>query len=77
MLKNKSVVFHKLTAFYKKTKPLTRAVKRFGGHINNIQRTMIIDADMPEEIWPYAVDTAIYINNRLVNLKTKISPLTH
>jgi hypothetical protein len=53
------------------TKP-KGAVKRFGGHINNIQRTMIIDADMPEEIWPYVVDTAIYINNRLVNLKTNL-----
>lgn len=52
-------------------------VERFGGHINDIQRTMIIDAKMPEEMWPYATDTAIYIYNRLVNPKTKISPLTH
>ncbi|OQD81092.1 hypothetical protein PENSOL_c230G05118, partial [Penicillium solitum] len=52
-------------------------VERFGGHVNNIQRTMIIDAKMPEEMWPYTTDTAIYIYNRLVNPKTKISPLTH
>ncbi|EKV15208.1 hypothetical protein PDIG_16040 [Penicillium digitatum PHI26] len=52
-------------------------VERFGGHINDIQRTMIIDAKMTEEMWPYATDTAIYIYNRLINPKTKISPLTH
>ncbi|KAJ5462345.1 hypothetical protein N7530_010550 [Penicillium desertorum] len=52
-------------------------VERFGGHINDIQRTMIIDADMPEDMWPYATETAIYIYNRLVNPKTKVSPLTH
>jgi hypothetical protein len=52
-------------------------VERFGGHINDIQRTMIIDADIPEEMWLYAIDTAIYIYNRLVNPKTKISLLTH
>ncbi|KAG0154691.1 hypothetical protein PDIDSM_259 [Penicillium digitatum] len=50
-------------------------VERFGGHINDIQRTMIIDAKMTEEMWPYATDTAIYIYNRLINPKTKISPL--
>jgi hypothetical protein len=38
---------------------------------------MIIDTDMPEEMWPYATDSAIYIYNRLVNPKTKISPFTH
>ncbi|KAG0156040.1 hypothetical protein PDIDSM_3216 [Penicillium digitatum] len=48
-------------------------VERFGGHINDIQRTMIIDAKMTEEMWPYATDTAIYIYNRLINPKTKIS----
>lgn len=52
-------------------------VERFGGHINDIQRTMIIDAGMPENMWPYATETAIYIYNRLVNPKTKSSPLTH
>ncbi|OQD89256.1 hypothetical protein PENSOL_c065G09117 [Penicillium solitum] len=52
-------------------------VERFGGHVNDIQRTIIIDTKMPEEIWPYTTDTAIYIYNRLVNPKTKISPLTY
>jgi hypothetical protein len=52
-------------------------VERFGGYINDIQRTMIIDAKMPEDMWPYATDIAIYIYNRLVNPKTKISLLTY
>ncbi|OQD85541.1 hypothetical protein PENSOL_c101G09269 [Penicillium solitum] len=52
-------------------------VERFGGHINDIQRTMIIDAKMSEGMWPYATDAAIYIYNRPVNPKTMISPLTH
>ena len=53
------------------------AVERYGGYINDIQRTMIIDAKLPESLWPHAVQTAIYTVNRLVNPKTKISPLTH
>lgn len=52
-------------------------VERSGGHINDIQRTMIIDAMTTEDMWPYATETAIYINNQLVNPKYRISPLTH
>ncbi|KAJ5953857.1 hypothetical protein N7501_008136 [Penicillium viridicatum] len=55
------------------------AVERYGGYINDIQRTMVIDISLPdkENLWPFAVETAIYTTNRLVNPKTGISPLTH
>jgi hypothetical protein len=56
---------------------LNGTVERFGGYINNIQRTIIIDTSISEDIWLYATETTIYIYNRLVNLKTKVSPLTH
>lgn len=53
-----------------------RALRRY---INDIQRTMIIDISLPdkENLWPFAVEAAIYTTNRLVNPKTGISPLTH
>ncbi|KAI2732949.1 hypothetical protein DTO013E5_10235 [Penicillium roqueforti] len=53
------------------------AVERFGGYVNDIQRTMIIDTKLPEELWPYAVETAIYTINRLTNPKSQTSPLKH
>jgi hypothetical protein len=59
------------------TAELNGTVERFGGHINDIQRTMIINTGILEDIWLYVTETAIYIYNRLVNLKTKVSPLTH
>ena len=56
---------------------LNGTVERFGGYINDIQRTIIINTGILEDIWLYVTETAIYIYNRLVNLKTKVSPLTH
>ncbi|OQD62830.1 hypothetical protein PENPOL_c011G04767 [Penicillium polonicum] len=55
------------------------AVERYGGYINDIQRTMIIDISLPdkEKLWPFAVEAAIYTTDRLVNPKTGISSLTH
>lgn len=54
------------------TTELNGTVERFGGYINDIQRTIIIDAKISEDIWLYVTNIAIYIYNRLVNPKTKI-----
>ncbi|KUM56366.1 hypothetical protein ACN42_g10848 [Penicillium freii] len=55
------------------------AVERYGGYINDIQRTMIIDISLPDKanFWPFAVEAAIYTTHRLVNPKAGVSPLTH
>src|SRR5580658_3371044 len=36
---------------------------------------MIIDAGLPEFLWPSATDTAVYVINRLINPGEKKSPL--
>jgi hypothetical protein len=37
---------------------------------------MMIDVQLPDDPWPFVVDTAIDMNNRPVNQKAKTSPLT-
>lgn len=39
--------------------------ERYGGYINQTARAMILDAGLPHELWPFAVDTANMIINRL------------
>ncbi|CAI7636547.1 unnamed protein product [Penicillium viridicatum] len=57
------ITSYQLVALVAGTEP-NGTVERFGGHINDIQRTMIIDANMPEEMWPDATDAAIYVYNK-------------
>ena len=49
--------------------------ERMGGYINQTQRTMNMDAKLPDSLWPFRVNTAIYIHNRLVNPKTGKTPI--
>lgn len=39
----------------------------YGGYTNSTARAMIIDSDLPERLWPYAMKTAAYIDNRLIS----------
>lgn len=58
------------------TKEPNGVSERYGGYLNSIQRTLIIDAGVPDKLWPYALDTAVYTTNRLVKPETGCSPLT-
>lgn len=49
--------------------------ERMGGYINQTQRTMNMDAKLPDMLWPFRVETAIYIHNRLINPKTGKTPI--
>src|SRR4051812_31808136 len=35
-------------------------IERTGGYVNEMARVMILDAALPEKLWPHAVDAAIY-----------------
>ncbi|KAJ5876478.1 uncharacterized protein N7529_002062 [Penicillium soppii] len=48
----------------------------YGGYINEIGRTMIVDSGLDETLWPFAHQAAIYIVNRLANSETGKSPIT-
>ncbi|OQD78931.1 hypothetical protein PENANT_c071G04033 [Penicillium antarcticum] len=50
-------------------------IERISGYVNDIARVMMIDAKLPEKLWPYAVETAIYTINRLANPKSGKSPI--
>jgi transposase InsO family protein len=50
-------------------------IERTGGYVNEMARVMILDAALPEKLWPQAVDAAIYTINRLANPKTGKSPI--
>lgn len=39
----------------------------YGGYTNSTARAMIINSDLPERLWPYAIKTAAYIDNRLIS----------
>ena len=49
--------------------------ERYTGYLNQTARTMIIDAGLPEFLWPYAIETAAYTINRIVNPNETESPL--
>ena len=49
--------------------------ERYAGYLNQTARTMIIDAGLPEFLWPYAIETAAYTINRIVNPNETESPL--
>jgi hypothetical protein len=50
-------------------------IERTGGYVNEMARVMILDAALPEKLWPHAVDAAIYTINRLASPKTGKSPI--
>ncbi|OXV08824.1 hypothetical protein Egran_03413 [Elaphomyces granulatus] len=49
--------------------------ERAQGYVVQTARTMMIDAGLPAHLWPFAIDTAIYIINRLVKEGFEKSPL--
>jgi hypothetical protein len=50
-------------------------IERISGYVNDIARVMMIDAKLPEKLWPHAVETAIYTINRLADPKSGKSPI--
>jgi hypothetical protein len=50
-------------------------IERISGYVNDIVRVMILDAKLPEKLWPYAIETAIYTINRLADPKSGKSPI--
>jgi hypothetical protein len=48
---------------------------RYEGYIAEVARVMMIDAGLPLYLWPFAVETVVYIVNRLVTGTEKKSPL--
>ncbi|OQE65453.1 hypothetical protein PENNAL_c0208G09362 [Penicillium nalgiovense] len=69
---NEGMIFE-LTPAY--TPEPNGVAERMGGYINQTQRTMNMDAKLPDMLWPFRVDTAIYIHNRLINPKTGKTPI--
>jgi hypothetical protein len=50
-------------------------IERCGGIVTQMARTMLIDSGLPNELWPYAIDTAVYLLNRLIPIGQTKSPL--
>ena len=52
-------------------------VERSHRSIMDLARTALIDANLPEMLWPYAMDNAVYVNNRLPSSanQDKMSPM--
>jgi hypothetical protein len=51
------------------------SIERISSYVNDIVRVMMLNARLPEKLWPYAVETAIYTINRLADPETGKSPL--
>jgi GAG-pre-integrase domain len=49
--------------------------ERHAGHINSLSRAMIIDANLPSNLWPYATETAVSVVNRLIEDGETESPV--
>jgi Reverse transcriptase (RNA-dependent DNA polymerase) len=49
--------------------------ERWAAYINQTARAMIIDSGLPAFLWPYAIDTAVYVIVRLINPGETKSPL--
>lgn len=48
--------------------------ERFGGYVMQTARTMLIDSGLPPYLWPFAVDSAVHILNRLVRTDMTTKP---
>ena len=44
-------------------------IKYIRGYINQTQRIINIDTKLLDMLWPFRINTAIYIHNRLINPK--------
>jgi Reverse transcriptase (RNA-dependent DNA polymerase) len=49
--------------------------ERYAGYLNQTARAMIIDAGLPEFLWPHAIETAAYTINRITSPNETESPL--
>ena len=58
-----------------RTPEMNGVPERIGGYLTQTARTMIIDSRLPPKLWPYAVETAAYIINRLPNTTIGDKPL--
>ncbi|EED13506.1 hypothetical protein TSTA_097620 [Talaromyces stipitatus ATCC 10500] len=58
-----------------RTKEPNGAIERLQFFIVQISRVMIIDAGLPPNLWPFAIDTAIYIHSRLPLVDRKEAPI--
>jgi hypothetical protein len=62
-------IFVKVTA--PRTPEPNGSSERFGGYLNSIARSAIIDSGLPECFWPFAIENSAYIVNRLPRMADK------
>ena len=63
MYLNSYGIIHKTTAPYSQWQ--NGVAERANRTIKAMTRTMLIGAKLPASLWPYAMETSIYISNRL------------
>ena len=49
--------------------------ERYAGYINQSSRALILDARLPPELWPFAIETSVYVINRMISSSNTKSSL--
>ena len=60
---------------FEPTPPRTPDSERYATNLNQTSHVILLDAGLPAELWPFSIETAVYIINRLIAPNKPKSPL--